>query len=52
MLVAAEPRTFTAAQAVGGRPMLRIHLAYANPVTLARLLAQASLALTGANMTP
>lgn len=48
MLVAAEPRTFAAAQAVGGRPMLRIHLAYADPGTLARLLARAFLILTGA----
>ncbi|AWN52842.1 hypothetical protein [Methylobacterium sp. 17Sr1-1] len=51
MLIAAEPRTFAAAPAVGGCPMVRIHLAYADPGTLARLLAQAALTLTGANPT-
>ncbi|MGE7417892.1 MmcQ/YjbR family DNA-binding protein [Methylobacterium tarhaniae] len=52
MLVAAEPRTFAAAKAAGGRPMVRIHLAYADPGTLARLLAQAALTLTGTGAKP
>ncbi|GJD61944.1 MmcQ/YjbR family DNA-binding protein [Methylobacterium frigidaeris] len=52
MLVAAEPRTFAAARAEGGRPLVRVHLAYADPGTLARLLAQAALTLTGANPIP
>ncbi|MGX7706047.1 MmcQ/YjbR family DNA-binding protein [Methylobacterium sp. Gmos1] len=52
MLIAAEPRTFCAAPAAGGRPMVRIHLAYVDPGTLARLLAQASLTLSGANPRP
>ncbi len=51
MLVAAEPRTFAAAPAAGGRPMVRIHLATVDPGALTRLLAQASLTLTGADPT-
>jgi hypothetical protein len=52
MLIAAEPRTFSTERAAGGRPLVRIHLAYVDSGTLARLLAQASLTLTGANPIP
>ncbi|MFH6783029.1 MULTISPECIES: MmcQ/YjbR family DNA-binding protein [Methylobacterium] len=52
MLVAAEPRTFSVEPAAGGRPLVRIHVAYADPGTVARLLAQAALTLTGATPTP
>ncbi|WP_048429658.1 hypothetical protein [Methylobacterium indicum] len=52
VLVAAEPRTFAMAQAARGRPLVRIHLAYADPSTVARLLAQAALTLIGATPTP
>lgn len=54
MLIAAEPRTFAAARAVRGRPTVRVHLAYVDPGTLARLLAQAALTCsrTGGPTTP
>ncbi len=42
MLIAAEPRTFAAARAARGRAMVRVHLAYVDPGTLARLLVQAA----------
>ncbi|MFE1599873.1 MmcQ/YjbR family DNA-binding protein [Methylobacterium sp. ID0610] len=41
MLVAAEPRTFAAAGHANGRPLMRVHLAYVDAGSLARLLAQA-----------
>ncbi len=52
MLIAAEPRTFAVAEPVRGRAMVRIHLAYADPATLERLLAQGALTLTGTKRTP
>lgn len=51
MLIAAEPRTFAAHRTERGRAMVRIHLAYVDPGTLARLLAQAALTLTGTDRT-
>jgi len=42
MLAVAEPRTFAAAGARRGRALVRIHLAYVDAGTLARLLAQAA----------
>ncbi|TGD93292.1 hypothetical protein [Methylobacterium nonmethylotrophicum] len=45
MLAAAEPRTFAAAGARRGSALVRIHLAYVDAGTLARLLAQAAHAL-------
>jgi hypothetical protein len=41
MLMTVEPRTFSDAGHARGRPLLRVHLAYVDPGTLARLLAQA-----------
>ncbi|TNC15906.1 MmcQ/YjbR family DNA-binding protein [Methylobacterium terricola] len=52
LLIAAEPRTFAADRGDQGRPMVRIHLAYVDPGTLARLLAQAAHTLTGADRAP
>jgi hypothetical protein len=40
MLMAAEPRTFSAAEGQGGREMLRIQLAYVDEGSLRRILEQ------------
>jgi hypothetical protein len=52
MLVAAEPRTFSPEAAGRGTPLVRIHLAYVDAGTLARLLAQGAAALTAQRKTP
>ncbi|WP_407530596.1 MmcQ/YjbR family DNA-binding protein [Methylobacterium oryzisoli] len=40
MLIAAEPRTFSAVGHDRGRPLMRVHLAYVDEVSLARILTQ------------
>jgi hypothetical protein len=40
MLMAADPRTFSAAKGQGGHTMMRVHLAYVDEGTLRRILEQ------------